>query len=92
METNYIIIDYSDNVYGKVDIKTKKLLESVKPNGCPFYDYSMWDLLSDWIKMYSWQLERNKKIALTDFIRWIHIDGKEIYKNVMINLFELQLV
>lgn len=92
METNYIMVDYFDNVYGKVDIRTKKLLESVKPKGRPFYDYSMWDLLNDWIKMYSWQLERNKKIALTDFIRWIHIDGKEIYKDAMINLFELQLV
>jgi hypothetical protein len=92
METNYIIVDYSGTAHGKIDIKTKELLKSVKPKGCPFYDYSMWDLLSDWIKMYSWQLERNKKIALEDFIRWIRVDGKEVYKDVMINLLKLQLV
>lgn len=92
MEGNYIIVDFNGTTHVSILTKTKEFLEMVKPKGCPFYDYSMWDLLSDWIKMYSWQLERNKKIALTDFIRWIHIDGKEIYKNVMINLFELQLV
>lgn len=92
METNYIIVDYCGNAHISIDRKIKKLLESVKPKGCPFYDYTMFDLLSDWIKMYSWQLQRNKKIALTDFIKWIRVDGKEIYKESMISLFELELV
>ena len=92
METNYIIVDYCGSARISIDRKTKKLLESVKLKGCPFYDYTMFDLLSDWIKMYSWQLQRNKKIALTDFIKWIRVDGKEIYKELMISLFELELV
>lgn len=92
METNYIIVDYCGNAHISIDRKIKNLLESVKPKGCPFYDYNMFDLLSDWIKMYSWQLQRNKKIALTDFIKWIRVDGKEIYKEPMISLFDLELV
>lgn len=92
METNYIIVDYCGNAHVSIDRRTKKLLEGVKPKGCPFYDYTMFNLLSDWIKMYSWQLQRNKKIPLTDFIRWIRTDGKEIYKESMISLFELELV
>ena len=92
METNYIIVDYCGNAHISIDRKIKKLLVSVKPKGCPFYDYNMFDLLSDWIKMYSWQLQRNKKIALTDFIKWIRVDGKEIYKEPMISLFDLELV
>lgn len=92
METNYIIVDYCGNAHISIDRKIKKLLENVKPKGCPFYDYNMFDLLSDWIKMYSWQLQRNKKIALTDFIKWIRVDGKEIYKEPMISLFDLELV
>lgn len=54
METNYIIVDYCGDAHISIDRKIKKLLESVKPKGCPFYDYNMFDLLSDWIKMYSW--------------------------------------
>lgn len=92
METNYIIVDYCGNAHISIGRKIKKLLESVKPKDCPFYDYTMFDLLSDWIKMYSWQLQRNKKIALTDFIKWIRVDGKEIYKEPMISLFDLELV
>lgn len=92
METNYIIVDYCGNAYISIDKKIKELLKSVKPKGCPFYDYTMLNLLCDWIKMYSWQIERNKKVALTDFIKWIHTDGKEIYKGAMISLFELQFV
>lgn len=92
MKTNYIIVDYYGNGHISIDRKIKKLLEGAKPKGCPFYDYTMFDLLSDWIKMYSWQLQRNKKIALTDFIKWIRVDGKEIYKELMISLFELELV
>ena len=92
MGTNYIIVDYYGNAHVSINIRTKKLLESVKPKGCPFYDYTMFNLLSDWIKMYSCQLQRNKKILLTDFIKWIRTDGKEIYKESMISLFELELI
>jgi hypothetical protein len=61
-------------------------LRKYKPRGCRFKDYTMLDLLKDWIYMYSYQMERNKKIPLVDFIREIRTDGKWIYKEDMIDL------
>ena len=72
--------------------KTKEFLERVKPNGCPFYDYSMFNLLDDWIHMYSWQMERNKKIPLAEFVQKIRTDGKRIYKDSLISILELETV
>lgn len=61
MEGNYIMVDFNGTTHVSILTKTKEFLEKVKPKGCPFYDYSMFNLLNDWIQMYSWQMERNKK-------------------------------
>ena len=50
----------------------------------------MFTLLYDWIRMYSWQIERNKKISLTDFVREIKVDGKSIYKETLIHILEIE--
>ena len=52
MEGNYIIVNFNGTTHVSILTKTKEFLESVKPKGCPFYDYSMFNLLSDWIQMY----------------------------------------
>lgn len=87
---NYIIVDSSGAANVSIQTKTKEFLESVKPKGCPFDDYSMFDLLEDWIGMYSWQIERNKKISLTEFVRSIKTDAKFVYKEPMIQILELE--
>ena len=46
---NYIIVDSSGAAKVSMQTKTKEFLESVKPEGCPFDDYSMFHLLEDWI-------------------------------------------
>ena len=92
MECNYIMVDFNGTTHVSKKKKTKELLEKVKPSGCPFYDYSMFNLLSDWIQMYSWQMERNKKIPLAEFVRKIRTDGKWIYKDSIINILELEAV
>ena len=92
MESNYIIADFNGITHMSILTKTKEFLESVKPKDCPFYNYSMFDLLKDWVRMYSWQMERNKKIPLAEFVRKIRIDGKQIYKDSMINILELEAV
>lgn len=92
MEGNYIMVDFNGITHVSILTKTKEFLEKVKPNGCPFYNYSMFNLLSDWIQMYSWQMERNKKIPLAEFVRKIRTDGKWIYKDSMINILELEAV
>lgn len=87
---NYIIVDSSGAANIAIRTTTKEFLKSVKPKGCPFNDYSMFDLLKDWVRMYSWQMERNKKIPLVDFVRQIKTDGKFIYKEPMIYILELE--
>jgi hypothetical protein len=89
MEGNYIIVDFNGTTHVLILTKTKEFLESVKPKDCPFYDYSMFNLLSDWIQMYSWQMERNKRIPLVEFVKEIRTDGTQIYKDSMINILEL---
>lgn len=87
---NYIIVDSSGAADIAIRTTTREFLDSVKPKGCPFDDYSMFDLLKDWVCMYSWQIERNKKIPLAEFVRQIKIDGKFIYKEPMIYILELE--
>ena len=86
MEGNYIIVGLDGTAHICISMKTKNTLETLEPQGCPWFDYSLFDLLKDWIGMYSWQIERNKKIPLSDFVKQIRTDGKEIYKNAMIAL------
>lgn len=89
MESNYIIVDFNGTTHVSILTKTKEFLEKVKPKGCSFCNYSMFNLSSDWIQMYSWQMERNKRIPLVEFVKEIRTDGKQIYKDSMINILEL---
>ena len=85
---NYIIVDFRGNTKVSITQKVMENLKTFKPKGCPFEDYSMLDLLKDWVNMYSWQIvNRNKQISLTDFIKGINGDGKVLlYSEAMINL------
>ena len=85
---NYIVVDFRGNTKVSITQKAMENLETFKPKGCPFEDYSMLDLLKDWVNMYSWQIaNRNKQIPLADFIKSINGDGKVLlYGESMINL------
>lgn len=85
---NFIIVDFIGNVKVSMTQKAIENLKSYKPKGCPFKNYSMLDLLKDWVNMYSWQIiQRNKQISLVDFIKNINGDGKVLlYSKIMIDL------
>ena len=85
---NYLVIGHNGKIHVSIEQKTMDNLKSYRPNGCPFADYSMFDLLKDWINMYSWQIvQMNKQIALVDFIKNINGDGKVVlYGQTMIDL------
>ena len=85
---NYLIISHNGKIHVSIDQKTMDNLKSYRPKGCPFTNYSMFDLLKDWINMYSWQIvQMNKQIALADFIKNINGDGKVLlYGQAMIDL------
>jgi GTP-dependent phosphoenolpyruvate carboxykinase len=85
---NYIIVTHSERTTVSMSQKAADNLQKYKLKGCPFKNYTMLDLLKDWVSMYSWQIERNKKVLLIDFIKEIKTDGKWIYKKDMIELIK----
>lgn len=85
---NYIVVDFRGGTKVSITQKAMENLRSFRPKDCPFENYSMLDLLKDWVNMYSWQIvQRNKQIPLADFIKNINGDGKVLlYGQTMINL------
>ena len=85
---NFIIVDFRGSTKISITQKAMRNLKSYRPNGCPFKNYSMLDLLKDWVNMYSWQMvQMNKQISLVDFIKNINGDGKVLlYGQTMIDL------
>lgn len=88
MENNYIIVNYNGDEKVSMTYKSAEALKQYRPSGCPFPDYSLLDLLKDFVSMYSWILDRGKRIALSDFIEACkQKDIKaEIYGNAIIEL------
>ena len=85
---NYLVISYNGKIHVSIEQKVMENLKSYKPKGCPFKNYSMLNLLKDWVNMYSWQIvQMNKQISLVDFIKNINGDGKVLlYGKAMIDL------
>lgn len=85
---NFIVVDFRGNTKVSITQKAVNNLKKFRPNGCPFENYSMLDLLKDWVNMYSWQMvQRNKQIPLAYFIKNINGDGKVLlYGQTMIDL------
>lgn len=61
------------NNYGKCKIKMSKKsaqeLKKLVPRGCPFPNYSLFDLLNDFIESYYWKICGCGEVSLSDFIR-----------------------
>ena len=85
---SYIVVDFRGGTKVSITQKAMENLKLFRPKGCPFENYSMLDLLKDWVNMYSWQIiQRNKQIPLADFIKNIKGDGKVLlYGQIMIDL------
>ena len=49
-------------------------LDNYKPKGCPHSDYTLLDLLRDFIQAYSWKIDRGYTISLSDFIRLLQAE------------------
>lgn len=87
---NYILTTY-DTTQWEIEGAAVNRLKMHIPRSCPFENYTLFDLLKDLIKMYSWVLDKNKKYSLSDFIRLIK--DREIkanvYGNTIIKLLEM---
>lgn len=69
----------------------RKKLSRLVPVGCPFKNYSMFDLLVDWITMYDWIIYGIKEISLVDFIEILQKRGYDkvlAYGDVIINILK----
>ncbi len=66
-------------------------LDSYKPKGCPHSDYTLLDLLRDFIQAYSWKITRGHTMSLSDFIRLLQAENYAhaiVYGNDIIQLME----
>ena len=51
--------------------------------GCPFKNYSAWDLLQDLISMYSWKLKPGTPCTLSDFLTLCNDVHAEAYRAIL---------
>ena len=69
----------------------RETLSRLVPVGCPFKNYSMFDLLVDWITMYDWIIYGMGEISLVDFIEILKKRGYDMvlaYGNAIINILK----
>ena len=52
-----------------------ELLNSYTPKGCPHSDYTLLDLLSNFIQAYDWKITRGETMSLSDFIRLLQTEN-----------------
>lgn len=83
------------NISGKTMVncsgKTANILNTYTPKGCPFDNYTLLDLVKDFINMYSWKICRGQSMSLKDFIRLLQYDGIAyaiVYGDDIISLME----
>jgi len=78
--------------FGNYEIKfkneTAKKLKGYKPKGCPFKDYTLFDLVCDWFKTYSWKL-LERILSIESFIKMLQAENDikaVIYGDDIINI------
>lgn len=72
----------------RLSAKAKTALEKYTPKGCPFKDYTLCDLLFDWVKMYGWMI--SGEISVKKFVGMIKDrDVKaEVYGDVICRIIK----
>lgn len=66
-------------------------LNRYKPKGCPHSDYTLLDLLRDFISAYSWKIDRGHTISLSDFIQLLQAENyvhAVVYGETMMRIIE----
>lgn len=54
----------------------KEKLKCYVPKGCPFKGYTLFDLLCDWIKQYSWKIPCGE-MSIIDFVKMLQAENYE---------------
>ena len=58
-----------------------EVMNSSRPLGCPFPNYTYFDLLKDLINMYDWKLSFNKGYTLSEFLTICNDAKADIYRD-----------
>ena len=67
------------------------ILDKTSPKGCPFLDYTLLDLLFDWVNMYGWKIPSNTTMPVSDYIKSLQADGEAhaiVYGGAVISILE----
>lgn len=89
---NIVKIDFRGNGSCTLSGKTVEALSQYMPKGCPFKNYTLLDLLKDFVIMHSWKFPASL-MSTSEFVeKCAKYDIKaEIYGKDMINLLEENL-
>lgn len=72
---NTITHNINGSVHTSISMATAKKLSQYTPKGCPFDDYTLWDLLKDIIQAYSWKITRGTAMTVKAFIELLQREG-----------------
>ena len=54
-------------------------MNAATPAGCPFPDYTFYDLLGDLVAMYDWRLSIDKHYTLSEFLTIYNDEKADVY-------------
>ena len=89
---NTISRKISGNLSVTISQQATERLNSYTPKGCPHSDYTLLDLLKDFIQAYDWKITRGETMSLSDFIRLLQTEKLVhaiVYGNDIIQLMEV---
>ena len=88
---NSIKREMDGTIICSINEDTKETLGRLVPVGCPFKNYSMFDLLVDWVTMYDWIIYGVGEISLVYFIEILKKRGYAsvlAYGDAIINILK----
>ena len=88
---NTITREISGDLKISLSQQAAERLNRYTPKGCPHSDYTLLDLLRDFIQAYSWKIDRGHTISLSDFIRLLQTENYShavVYGNDMMRIIE----
>lgn len=88
---NTITHNINGSMRVSISMATVENLSQYTPKGCPFDDYTLWDLLKDFIQAYSWKITRGTTMSIKAFIKHLQREGYDkamTYCDDIINLIE----
>lgn len=72
---NTITHDINGSVHTSICMETVEKLSQYTPKGYPFDNYTLWDLLRDFIQSYSWKIVRGTAMSVKKFIELLQYEG-----------------